>query len=354
MMDRRAWLAGAVGLIGAAGTGAALLKTGAYARQSPLPALKSLAPWTLGTCVQTPQLTDPQWIDLATTHFNRLTPEFEMKMETVLQKDGSLRFERPDAIVDFAKAHGMAVHGHCLIWYAEDGGRFNELKGDAFLNAYVDYIRGVMGRYAGFIKTWDVVNEPVTDEGGQLRDCLWSQQLGEDYIGLAYTAAHEADPDAILLLNEYNLEYTPKKRATLLRAAERALKNGAPIHGIGTQTHIGGDVPPGAIRAAIRDIVSLGLKVHVSEIDITLHEDHPVNAVEPRVDQLRVLDEIVEAYHEVPAAQRVGMTFWGVRDIDSWQNSGPHPRPIFDEPLLFDRYGRPKPVARELARVLKG
>ena len=352
-MDRRAWLAGAAGLIGTLGASTVLKSAPAGAQQIALPPLKSLAPWPLGTCVQTPQLDDPQWVQLATSHFNRLTPEFEMKMETVLQEDGSLRFERPDRIVAFAKAHGMAVHGHCLIWYAEDGGRFRELSGDALLNAYVDYIRNVMGRYAGFIRTWDVVNEPVTDEGSTLRDCLWSQKLGEDYIGLAFTAAHQADPQAVLLMNEYNLEYTPKKRATLLRAAERALKAGAPLHGIGTQTHIGGDVPPGAIRAAIRDIVSLGLKVHVSEIDITLHEDRPVNAVEPRADQLRVLDEIVEAYHEVPEAQRAGMTFWGVRDSDSWQNAGPHPRPIFDEPLLFDRYGRPKPVAYELAQQLE-
>ena len=226
-MNRRAWLAGAAG---------ALIAPDAFAQQAPLPALKSLAPWTLGTCVQTPQLNDPQWVQLATTHFNRLTPEFEMKMEVVLQADGSLRFERPDSLVAFAKAHGLAVHGHCLIWYAEDGGRFQELSGDAFLNAYVDYIHGVMGRYAGFIRTWDVVNEPVLDDGSALRDCIWSKNLGEDYIGLAYEAAHQADPNAILLLNEYNLEYTPKKRATLLRAAERALKNGAPLHGIGTQT----------------------------------------------------------------------------------------------------------------------
>jgi len=353
LINRRDWLTGAAGL---AGMGAAIaLGQSASAQQPPaLPPLKSLAPWPLGTCVQTPQLDDPQWVQLATTHFSRLTPEFEMKMETVLKADGSLDFERPDRIVNFAKAHGLAVHGHCLVWYAEDGGRFHALSGDAFLNAYVDYIRDVMGRYAGFIRTWDVVNEPVTDEGSTLRDCLWSQKLGEDYIGLAFTAAHEADPNALLFLNEYNLEYTPKKRATLLRAAERALKNGAPIHGIGTQTHIGGDVPPGAIRAAIRDIVSLGLKVHVSEIDITLHEERLVNAVEPRADQLRVLDEIVTAYHEVPAAQRAGMTFWGVRDSDSWQNAGPHPRPVYDEPLLFDKYGRPKPVARELANRLRG
>ncbi len=345
MPTRRAWLAGAAGLLGTACTPAP--------RPALLP-LKAIAPWTLGTCAQVHQFDDPQWVDLATTHFNRLTPEWEMKMEYVLQPDGSLRFDRPDAIVAFARAHGMAVHGHCLIWYAEDGGRFRELSGDAFRAAYDAYIHDVMGRYAGFIRTWDVVNEPVTDEGSTLRDCLWSQRLGEDYISHAFTAAHAADPDAVLLMNEYNLEYTPKKRATLLRAAERALKAGAPLHGIGTQTHIGGDVPPGAIRAAIRDIVSLGLKLHVSEVDITLHEERPVNAVEPRVDQLRVLDELVEAYHEVPAAQRVGMTFWGLRDSDSWQNAGPHPRPVFDEPLLFDRFGRPKPMARELAKQLKG
>ncbi len=342
-MNRRALLTAAAGFCAAP----------ALAQQSSLPPLKSAAPWPLGTCARVLQFDDPQWVALTTTHFSRLTPEWEMKMEYVLLPDGSLRFDRADRIVDFARAHGMAVHGHTLIWYAEDGVYFRKLTGDAFRKAYSAYIHGVVGRYRGTIRTWDVVNEPILDDGSALRDCLWTQQLGEDHVALALTAAHEADPDALLLINDYNLEYTPKKRATLLKLAERVLKAGAPLHGIGTQTHVAGDVPPGAIRAALRDIASLGLKIHVSEVDISRHEQRPVNAVEPRLDQLRVIDELVAAYHEVPAAQRLGMTFWGVRDPDSWLNNGHEKRLIPDEPLLFDRLGRPKPLARELVKALR-
>ncbi|MGZ3306836.1 MAG: endo-1,4-beta-xylanase [Asticcacaulis sp.] len=346
-MHRRGFVAGAVGL-------AAVAPGLASAQTPPLPPLKSAARYPLGVCVSQLQLDDPQWVALATGNFSRLTPEWEMKMEYVLQKDGSLQFDRADRMMAFARAHGMAMHGHCLVWYAEDGEYFQRLKGNAFLNAYVDYIQRVMRHFNGVIRTWDVVNEPITDDGAAIRDCLWRQRLGEDYVGLALTAAHEADPSAALLINEYNLEFTPKKRATLLKLCERVMKDGAPLHGIGTQTHITGEVPPGAIRTAIRDIASLGLKIHVSEVDISLREARPHNAVEPRIDQVRVLNELVGAYNDVPAAQRLGMTFWGVRDSDSWLNRNHERTLIPDEPLLFDRLGRPKPLARELVKALRG
>ncbi len=330
----------------------ALLTTGCKARSSPaLPPLKSLVPFPLGTCVMAAQCDDPEWSALATRHFSRLTPEWEMKMEYMLRDDGSLRFDRPDAIVDFATRHGLTVHGHTLIWYAQSNPYFEKLSGDKFLNAYVAYINDVMGHYRGRLPSWDVVNEPITDEGSELRDCLWSRALGrEDYIGIALTAAHEADPGAVLFVNDYNLEHAPKKRATFLRLCENLLKNGAPLHGVGSQTHLIADIAPGMIKACIRDLASLGLNLHISEIDISIRESHA--GLNGEKAQIRALDELVDAYQQVPAAQRYGMTFWGVRDGDSWRNrqDGLH---IPDAPLLFDDQGRAKPLAEAFAAAVR-
>ncbi|MEI9903964.1 MAG: endo-1,4-beta-xylanase [Asticcacaulis sp.] len=345
-MHRRALLAGAAGM--------GLSGIAAGAVYGDIPPLKSVTPYPLGVATKVSQLGDPLWTSLAATQFSRLTPEWEMKMEYLLQPDGSLQFDRADAIVDFARRHGMAVHGHTLIWYAEDGPYFQNLKSkpDAFLAAYAGYIAAMMKRYAGVIGGWGRGQRTGVNDGHDLRPCLWRDVLGDDYVGLALEAAHEADPGAILFMNDYNLESTPAKRARFLKLCETVLKKGAPLHGIGTQTHIGADLAPGAITAALRDIASLGLKVHVSEVDISLRVKSMGDIAQPRLNQIKLLAELVGAYDAIPAAQRYGMTFWGLRDSDSWLNGKDNRTLVPDEPLLFDGAGRPKPLAQAFVRAV--
>jgi endo-1,4-beta-xylanase len=353
-MDRR-------GLLGGLSAGAAAM---ALSRTLPadaqtygqVPPLKSVTPYPLGVSATFRKLSDPVWSRLAATHFSRLTAEWEMKMEYMLLPDGSLQFDRADALVRFARLNGMGVHGHNLVWYAQDGEYFQKLKNkpDVFLVAYTRYIQDVIGHFTGFIKGWDVVNEPNWNDGRGLRPCLWREVLGDDYIGLALEAAHQADPSAILFLNDYNLELTPKKRTTFLKLCEKLLKEGAPLSGIGTQTHIDSGIAPGLITAAIRDIASLGLMVHVSEVDISLREDHPVNLAEPRIHQVRVLDELLQAYHDVPDRQRYGLTMWALRDSDSWLNTPQGGKSLIpDEPVLFDGQGRAKPLTQAFVSAMK-
>ncbi|MFT4074314.1 MAG: endo-1,4-beta-xylanase [Asticcacaulis sp.] len=347
---------GLLGGLAAGATAIALSRMAGAQSYGDIPPLKSVTPYPLGVAATFSKLKDPAWSKLAATHFSRLTPEWEMKMEYMLQPDGSLRFDRADALAAFARQNGMSLHGHTLIWYAQDGDYFQKLKTkpDAFLTAYAGYIQSVMGRYRGFIRGWDVVNEPVWNDGRGLRPCLWREVLGDDYIGLALEAAHQADPAAILFINDYNLELTPAKRATFLKLCEKLLKEGAPLSGIGTQTHIDSGIAPGLIKAAIRDIASLGLMVHVSEVDISLREAHPVNVVQPRLNQVRALNELLEACHEVPQRQRYGLTMWALRDSDSWLNTAQGGKSLIpDEPVLFDSQGRPKPLAQAFVSAEK-
>ncbi|MDC7676237.1 endo-1,4-beta-xylanase [Asticcacaulis machinosus] len=340
MISRRAVLTGAVAL---AGCGQSTAQTDA-----PLPPLKSLAPFDLGVCAMTATFKDPQWGKLAATHFDRLTPEWEMKMEYILLPDGSLRFDAPDKVVDFAQSHGMSVFGHVIIWYAQDGDYFQALKGDkrTFVDAYRAYVRGVAGHYAGKVNGWDVVNEPMLDDGSGLRDCLWMQMMGEDYVGEALRAAHAADPAVPLFLNDYNLEYYPKKRAAFLRLAERLLKAGVPLHGLGTQTHIDANIEKGTLKAAINDLAALGLKVHVSEVDISLK---PEGMILPGTDlpagQVRALTEITDTYLQLKPHQQFGLTVWGLRDKDTF----PYRKDSADKPVLFDSAGFAKPLAHAFA-----
>jgi endo-1,4-beta-xylanase len=320
----------------------------------PVGPLKADAPFPLGVCAQVNRFEDPAWVALATRNFSQITPEWEMKMEYVVLKDGSLRFDRPDRIAAFCKANGMGLFGHTLIWYAQTPESFERLAGDkaAFTKAYDAYIETVVGRYRGQASAWDVVNEPVAEEGEGLREHLWSKELGEiDYIRRAYERAHAADPDAVLFLNDYNFEYYPKKLDTFQRLVERLLAAGTPLGGLGAQTHTWATLEPGKIREAIKAIGRFGLPVHVSELDVSIIRGKPGgrSPEELREKQARLFAEAAEALGDLPQKQRYGLTLWGLRDKDSWlvqENAG-------DAPLLFDDQGRPKAGAAALSAALK-
>ena len=195
-------------------------------------------------------------------------------MEYILKDDGTFRFDRPDAIAAFARDRGLRLFGHNLVWYAQNPPAFQRLDGQAapFADAYRRYILAVAGRYRGQAVGWDVVNEAVAEDGEGLRDCLWSRNLGAlDYMRRAFDHAREADPGALLLINDYNLESLPKKRVTFLRLVESLLKAGAPVGGIGAQSHLAADLSPSMVGEAMRDLASLGLPIHVSEVDISLN-----------------------------------------------------------------------------------
>ena len=347
MLDRRALLALPLAL--------AACERFASAEPAVPPArpLKSLAPFPVGVCAKSPQFEDPAWVTLATANFSQLTPEWEMKMEYILADGpGRLRFDGPDAIAAFARHHGLRLHGHTLIWYAQGERAFAGLDRSAFTAAFDRYIATVAGRYRGQVVSWDVVNEPVTDEGSDLRDCHWSRMLGADgYMVRAFEKARAADPDAVLFLNDYNLENTPRKGATFLRLVERLMKAGAPIGGIGTQSHLDIRIPAGQIRAFFRDAASLGLPIHVSELDASLRSEDRVD-LRPRAQwiqqQTARVGELAEAFMALPERQRFAFSVWGARDTDSWLRQGQRDDGE-DQVVLFDGAGRPNPMYAAVA-----
>jgi len=167
----------------------------------------------------------------------------------------------------------------------------------------------------------------------------------------AFDNAREADPNAALLINDYNLESLPKKRATFMRLVESLLKSGAPVTGIGTQTHIAADLKTGAVTDAIRDLASLGLSIHVSELDISLNRGRSLltSPADLEAAQDRLAKEVAEAFAALPARQRFAFTVWGLRGGDSWLRSPKeNPGPPWDQPLPFDDNGQPRPMLAAL------
>lgn len=336
--NRRAILAAPVAL-GLAACGDASAQT------EPLAPLRELAPFPVGACAMSAQLTDPVFAELFAMQFGQLTPEWEMKMEATVRADGTFDFSRADAIADFCRARNIRLHGHTVIWHEQEPPAFQGLDGDRrrFALAYRNYITALVGRYRGQAVGWDVVNEPVRNDLQGYYTGLYSRNL-DDYIAEAFHIAREADPNAVLFLNEYNLEEMPQKRVLFLRLVERLLKAGAPVTGLGTQTHLRTKTAPGAVTAAIRDLASFGLPIHVSELDVST-----AGSLAPDKAQSALVRETALAFAALPARQRYAFTSWGLRDKDSMLRR----RDVSERPLLFDDAGRPKPAAYAFAEAVR-
>ena len=348
-ISRRAFVAGAFAC--AACTDLSRGASGAPADARPGP-FKKASRTPIGGCITSAQIADRRFAKMFARNFNQLTAEYEMKMGAMLLRNGQVDFRAADRIAAFAKAKGIALHGHTLIWEKHQPPYFMGLDGkkDAFARAYRGYIAAVAGHFKGKVRGWDVVNEPLLHNGSGLKPSLWGKNLGEiDYIVDAFAAAAEADPGAVLFLNEYGLEQFPTKRLNYMKLIETLLKRKVKLGGIGTQTHLDIDHANGATKATISDLASFGLPVHVSEFDLSFGKAPPASrTLEAKRDlQVRRAQEAIDAFFALPERQRYAFTFWGLTDRDSYLRKPPFSREG-DEPHLFDERGRAKKMTKAL------
>jgi len=289
---------------------------------------------------------------------------------------GTFTFERADKIVAFARANNMQVVGHTLCWHQQSPKwMFQDEQGkplprEAALANLKAHIEGVAGHFKGKVKGWDVVNEAVNDGPEPwLRDTPARRAIGDDFVLKAFEFAHQADPDAELYYNDYNIELGTKRDRTL-RLVRQIKAAGLRIDGVGIQGHWALGSPGIAeIERGIRAYAGEGLKVMITELDVDVLPRSrgggaDLNATErqgrdPYQAGLPddVQQKLAQRYGELfglftrhPQVTRV--TFWGATDGDSWLNNFPV-RGRTNHPLLFARQLRPKPAFKAVLDALR-
>ena len=228
-------------------------------------------------------------------------------------------------------------------------------------NAMQSWIAAMVGRYKGKVKAWDVVNE-VFAENGSLRtgtsvndQFYWYPVLGRSYIANAFTYASQADPNALLFINDYNLESSTAKLDALIAMVNELKSQNVPVHGVATQMHININTSNAAIDNMFIKMAATGLKVHVSELDIRINPSNanPFSSTEALLQQqAEKFKYVAESYNRnVPAAQRYGITVWNLTDADSWivTSLGNN-----DYPTLFNSGYQKKPAFTGFLQALKG
>jgi len=331
-----------------------------------------------------------QEIALIKSQFNQITAENDMKWVNIHPREGvdGYEFAPADAFVAFGEKHGLQLVGHTLVWHNQTpdwvfagtnpppasanpsgkkepgymrpvyaGPRASRAE---LLERMREHIHTVVARYKGKVKVWDVVNEALDNGGPEnlLRNSLWLQIIGPDYIAKAFQYAHEADPDAILRYNDYRLE-DPVKVQKLVTLIKSLREQKVPIHAIGTQAHLNATTGTfEQIDRSLTEIAKLGLPIHITELDLKAAQggrrstgaEVAANAAATQGGLVADADErLTRAYEGVFRAIMKHrnsvklVTFWGANDAVSWRRPG--------NPLLFDGNSQPKPAFKAVIRV---
>jgi len=148
------------------------------------------------------------------SQFNSTTSEHFLKWSYVHPEPGKYNFDAADRYVAFGEKNKMFIVGHVLVgpdqipdWvFQDDNGK--TVSREVLLKRMREHIMAVVSRYKGRINGWDVVNNAIGKDG-QMLETKWSKIIGPDYIQKAFEYAHEADPDAELYYNDYNV-WSPK------------------------------------------------------------------------------------------------------------------------------------------------
>ena len=350
-----------------------------------------------------------QDIALVKSQFNQITAENDMKWALIHPREGKdgYDFGPADAFVNFGLSNNMYLVGHTLVWHSQTpnwvfagtnppppsatnaepanavntnapgtnrfgrgrfgpgfGGAFGRYNGprssrDELLQRMREHIHTVVGRYKGKVKVWDVVNEAIADgsDTNVLRNSLWLEIIGPDFIAKAFHYAHEADPDAILRYNDYGLE-NPARRRKLIALIKSLQEQKAPVHAIGSQAHLNVSINFQTMDQTLTEIAALGMPIHITELDVNsaaggqgnIGADILNNTAASAGGLVTDVDKkLADAYAGIFRAfvkhrQSVRMvTFWGANDGNSWRARG--------KPLLFDGDNQPKPAFEAVIRA---
>lgn len=164
-------------------------------------------------------------------------------------QQGKPQWAKMNSTLEWCKANGITTKGHPLVWACFSGApkwlkNYDSETATGLLKARV--ISTVAG-FKGQINLWDVVNEPVNVRSwnNKLKNFAnendWDVQdsISEvaDYVEKSLRWAHVANPEATLLINEYNTIPKVTVRNRYAELLKELKKRNAPLSGIGIQAH---------------------------------------------------------------------------------------------------------------------
>ena len=281
-----------------------------------------------------------------------LVPENELKWDTTEPQPGQFNFAPGDSLLAFATQHHMLFRGHNLVWHQQTPAWAGADPAMA-QQQLVSHITAEVSHYAGQVQSWDVINEPLEPKNGRadgLRNNAWMLSLGPGYIETALRAAAAADPKAVLVINDYGMEYdnadADARRAAMLALLTRLKQEGVPVGALGIQSHLdasqGGHFNTAKFSAFLQSVAALGLKIYLTELDVA-DSNLPADVTTRDTRVAQAYADYLNTALQQPAVTMV--VTWGLTDRYTWLSSeSPRPDGLPVRPLPLDSNLQTKPA----------
>lgn len=298
-----------------------------------------------------------QKVALDSAMFGSITPENDMKMINLQPERGIYTFQKADALTAIAKQNGLSIHGHALVFGEATPPWFNQLpvktsvEKQEIETIMKDHITKVVSHFGERVKFWDVVNEPLSEDGNSFRTHKWYQAMGEEFMIKALDTAHVVNPDAMLFINEYGLEADGERWNFFINVIQKLkqqlqIKN-IPVEkiGIGFQSHVfesGDKINTTVLKKHIQQLGQLGFKTRISEMNMYSDEGFDVQARE-------YADVFAACFSETNCIGWTGWIIWDGYDI--WKEDDGSIQTGRDG--LFDMNMKPRLSILKMQEVLK-
>jgi len=304
---------------------------------------------------------------------NIMVPENDLKWTVLRPNSTDFNFHNADRLIAWAEQNQMKVRGHTLAWLRPD-------RNPDWLNAYDfgsrpateaerllrEHIATVCKRYGDRIFVWDVVNEAIDPTTGGLRADAFSRHLGETLLDIAFDAAREAVPNAVLVYNDFMTwgDTSARHRDGVLALLQRLKARRVPVNMLGVQAHIGaGEI--GGVRgtmtfdsreeadwkAFVDAAVGMGHRLAITEFDVS--ETGTPADIEARD---RIMADLTRRYMAMMLRypQLDHVMAWGMVDHYSWlQGRTRREDGRLKRPSLYDGDYRPKAMRHAIADALR-
>jgi endo-1,4-beta-xylanase len=294
-------------------------------------------------------LEDAKYQQLLSKEVNMITTENEMKFDIIHPEPSQYNFSKADQIVSFGIKNNMKVRGHTLVWHhrippwLEQG----DYTKDEMKEILKKHIQTIVKRYKGKVYAWDVVNEAY-NEDGSLKDSIWLRTIGPEYIALSFQWAHDADPNALLFYNDFNIEGMNPKSDAVYGMIKYFKRKNIPISGLGYQLHtkISNSLNEWKIKENLDRVSKLNMEIQLTEVDITVGDgNEKLGSLNSMFDkQADMYSKVLKTCLETNSC--TAFIMWGISDKYTARKENKYP-------LIFDANYQPKKAYWSLVEMLE-
>ena len=271
---------------------------------------------------------------------------------------GQYDFSATDRAVEYASRQGWRIRAAHLLWGNPDNLpgwlKTNSYTRDQYIQMMEQYITDVVARYRGRVQEWSIANEAISRSFSTGAD-FWNDKIGPDYIGMAFSTARQADPQGVLIFNDYDNEAPQDGMSTkiinkMYGTVKQLKAAGVPIDVVGMQMHLfmpwlSITTPPAKadVIATMQKFAALGVRVDITEMDVDLARQ-PGSQADKWAFEAGVYGDIMKACLESGVCD--SFSTWDISDATSWiscTSKGCLNEKNAD-PLIFDSSYAPKPA----------